>query len=190
MGNDLDWNDNPEGMQENPPENNIEEPEEISENEIPEESSSTVEQESVREETPQPAEQGTYHWVNPEYQKRQPGTADPGQNTYETENYRERTGADVTGNAGMPGDEWRRSQRTSEQRNGYQGGAYHSNWQNQSDQPKNFSGPETGRRRYGSYQFASETQESEPKTRKKERRNRWEQVKNSWRLQVWRSYSA
>ena len=29
-------------------------------------------------------QQETYHWVNPEYQKRQQGTADAGDNTYES----------------------------------------------------------------------------------------------------------
>ena len=36
--------------------------------------------------------QETYHWVNPEYQKRQQGSADTQTNTYEDNNYRENIG--------------------------------------------------------------------------------------------------
>ena len=37
--------------------------------------------------------QETYHWVNPEYQKRQQGTADTQTNSYENNNYREHIGS-------------------------------------------------------------------------------------------------
>ena len=98
----------------------------------------------------------TYHWVNPEYQKRQQGTADAGANTYESNSYRE----DVAGQTNI--------------NRGYQGGSYHE-WQNQNQAGSNSSwqnngnqgnGPATGQRRYGDYQFTPDRPVKTPKKKK------------------------
>lgn len=153
----------------------------------------------------------TYHWVNPEYQRRQQRAADAGSNTYETNSYRENvgstpnqgTGQDIysAGNAGTgknvygtgnadagqnsyDGETWYNNGQP-----GYRGGAYHSDWRNQSrgqasqsqswsGQPQSASGqpnhnqtnpggePITGQRHYGTYQFAPEKPKKSPREKK------------------------
>lgn len=130
----------------------------------------TEQNETVQQETAQ-SNNGTYHWVNPEYQKRQQGTADAAQNTYDNGNYRENINSaaqsqNPAGGYGQP-DQMQNNayqnqagQNNAAQTNGYQGGGYHSNWQNQST---NEQGPQTGQRRYGSYQLNQEPFVKEPK---------------------------
>lgn len=176
MGNDWEWNGNQGEPETGNLENKIDETAEYGEvsakaeaqEEIPAEDVTGAEriaEEAPIGETPieessageQPAEaprsEGpeTYHWVNPRYQ--QQGAANAETNTYENQNYRERVGGE--------------QQENLYRKPGYQGGAYHSDWQNQG-QP--YSGPETGRRHYGSYPFNSVNQENEPNTEKKRER--------------------
>lgn len=124
-------------------------------------------------------QQETYHWVNPEYQKRQQGTADSENNTYETNAYRENVGGnpDAAGNrqSGYTGgpyhDTWKdRTQQEQSQQNQSQPG---QSWQNQphpnqswQNQANVGSGPATGQRRYGDYQFTPEKPKKSPKEKK------------------------
>lgn len=103
----------------------------------------------------------TYHWVNPEYQRRQQGTADAGSNTYETNSYRENVGSTSGQEAGwdtyggsntttgrnLYGENNASTGRSVYGENnadaggtwqnsgqpGYRGGAYHGDWRNQSE---------------------------------------------------------
>ena len=113
----------------------------------------------------QPAEEdSSYHWVNPEYQKRQQGAADAGQNSYDTDQYRENVGNT---------DGWRGQEQNTGYGNaqtppygnnqyhaGYQSGSYHSQQTQQEETPK------TGERHYGAYPFAPEQTGKNPEKKK------------------------
>ena len=116
----------------------------------------------------------TYHWVNPEYQKRQQGTADAGNNTYENNSYRENVaGQTDNGYRGGSYHDWQNQNQSdssqSRQENGDQNQSWNSNtnqnqsWQSSTSQG---TGPATGQRRYGDYQF---TPNRPVKTTKKKR---------------------
>lgn len=101
----------------------------------------------------------TYHWVNPEYQKRQQGTAEVPPNTYETDSYRENIGGAANS----------QNQGYSNQiphNSGYQGGSYHSGWNSGNTQNYSAQGPAAGQRRYGAYQFSQENPVKSPKKKK------------------------
>lgn len=150
-----DWEKEQSGVQESSVEK-IEENKTVEEEKLQaEESVSDVE--APQAEMPQKETSETYHWVNPEYQKRQQGAADAEQNTYETENYREHVGSQNTAGQSAYG------QNPTGRAPGYQGGAYHSNWQ---DQSQAYGGPETGQRHYGNYSFTPEKPEKEQKVKK------------------------
>lgn len=89
-------------------------------------------------------EQGTYHWVNPEYQKRQQNASSAEQNTYQSSNYRESIGAagqdayqsnaqyqQGTQNAGYTQNTSYNPYNQNSQNRGYYGGSYHGDWKNQ-----------------------------------------------------------
>ena len=102
------------------------------------EESTTLEEPATQD--VQPAEEDTsYHWVNPEYQKRQQGIADSGQNSYETDQYRENVGktGEWNGQEQNPGygNEQNPPYGNNQYQAGYQGGSYHSQ-QNQQEAPK------------------------------------------------------
>ena len=69
------------------------------------EGNSSSQEETKKQETEEVKENTSYHWVNPEYQKRQEGAADAGQNSYETDAYRERIGYTNTQNTGYEGNQ-------------------------------------------------------------------------------------
>lgn len=187
MSDEWNWNDGQPSLNEDRKEKTEEDTccnvqGESTENAEPEavESAETGAQESgeAPHDTFQEPPRETYHWVNPEYQRRQQGTANAGSNTYENNSYRENVG-----------------------QTGYRGGAYHSDWRNQtqsdqwaqsdqqarfdqraqSDQQNQFDQqtqrtqqgrpnpggePVTGQRRYGTYQFTPEKTGKSPKKSK------------------------
>ena len=116
----------------------------------------------------------TYHWVNPEYQKRQQGTADAGNNTYENNSYRENVaGQTDNGYRGGSYHDWQNQNQSdssqSRQENGDQNQSWNSNtnqnqsWQSSTSQG---TGPATGQRRYGDYQFTPNRPVKTPKKKR------------------------
>ena len=90
----------------------------------------------------------TYHWVNPEYQKRQQeGTASTQENTYQNTNYRDDIG----------------SEKKTE--SGYYGGSYHSDWRNQQKQNQEFKAAQQSA--YSKYQLDEETPVKEKRVKDK-----------------------
>lgn len=116
------------------------------------------------------AAQETYHWVNPEYQKRQQGTVDVENNTYEASSYRETVGS------GEP------SSSRETYKNGYYGGPYHGESQNSQytssaeqggygqkayDWNQSPAGsPVTGQRKYGNGSYRTEQPRKAPREKK------------------------
>lgn len=126
------------------------------------EESTTLEEPAMQD--VQPAEEDTsYHWVNPEYQKRQQGIADSGQNSYETDQYRENVGktGEWNGQEQNPGygNEQNPPYGNNQYQAGYQGGSYHS-------QQKQQEAPKTGERHYGAYPFTPEQTGKKPEKKK------------------------
>lgn len=106
------------------------------------------------------SEESSYHWVNPEYQKRQAGISDDIQNSYENNSYKETIGENVN-------DQKSTQQTASEQQNPsqeYRGGSY-KEWRNQD--PSNKSIP-TGQRQYGTYFHREKNDDKNKKIAKKE----------------------
>lgn len=124
-------------------------------------------------------QQETYHWVNPEYQKRQQGTADAGDNTYESNSYRENIAGQTNTDGGYRGGsyhEWQNqnnenqmNQNQSWQNNANQNQSWNhqadrnQSWQSQANQG---TGPATGQRHYGTYQFTPDKSAKPPKKEK------------------------
>lgn len=124
-------------------------------------------------------QQETYHWVNPEYQKRQQGTADAGDNTYESNSYRENIAGQTKTDGGYRGGsyhEWQNqnnenqmNQNQSWQNNANQNQSWNhqadrnQSWQSQANQG---TGPATGQRHYGTYQFTPDKSAKPPKKEK------------------------
>ena len=124
-------------------------------------------------------QQETYHWVNPEYQKRQQGTADAGDNTYESNSYRENIAGQTNTDGGYRGGsyhEWKNqnnenqmNQNQSWQNNANQNRSWNhqadrnQSWQSQANQG---TGPATGQRHYGTYQFTPDKSAKPPKKEK------------------------
>ena len=106
--------------------------------------------------------QETYHWVNPEYQKRQQGTADTQTNSYENNNYRENIGSNgYTGGSYQDyhsnGNFEQKTQTAQEEQNSF-------TEQRTDNQGQNYT---TGQRKYGTYSYQ---QEYPAKPRKKKSR--------------------
>lgn len=110
--------------------------------------------------------QETYHWVNPEYQKRQQGTADAGDNTYESSSYRENIAGQTNSNGGYRGGSYHEWQNQNNQNQTNQNQSWQNNtdqnqsWNHQADRNQSWqsqlnqgTGPATGQRHYGTYQF-------------------------------------
>lgn len=171
MGNDWDWNQKdkegetvsasvPEETKENTPVT-----EEIRENAVMQETTegnSSSQEETKKQETEEVKENTSYHWVNPEYQKRQEGAADAGQNSYETDAYRERIGYTNTQNTGYEGNQNNRNAGYGNPSggSGYLEGGYHES------QNSFGAAPKTGQRHYGAYQFAQEPSGKKQKEKK------------------------
>lgn len=163
MGNDWDWNqkDNEreaeevsasvqEETQENTPVT-----EETEENTVVQETTEEIirPQEQTKEpETEEVKADTSYHWVNPEYQKRQEGAADAGENSYKNNAYRDTIGYTNEQNTSYGRNQNNPNMGYTTQPNGsgYQGGGYH-------EQNSFGAGPKTGERHYGAYQFAPES---------------------------------
>lgn len=111
------------------------------------------------------SEESSYHWVNPEYQKRQAGVSDDIQNSYENNSYKETIGESTCKKAtGNVYDHQSTQETTSEQQNAsqeYRGGSY-KEWRNQDT--SNESIP-TGQRQYGTY-FHQEKNDDKNKKKK------------------------
>lgn len=116
----------------------------------------------------------SYHWVNPEYQKRQnsQGTEEnSSQNTYENQNYRDDVSSSSVNNQSAGNNEWGQPVNNNSEQKGDQTGEYQNgNWgcagssqkaPNGNDQAAGYSwnqqerkeGPVTGQRKYGNYTY-------------------------------------
>lgn len=114
----------------------------------------------------------SYHWVNPEYQKKQNLSGDSDQtqkNTYETQNYREdinRTAPEARTSEGQQNQQYHQQQ-------GYQNGNWNfsgeqknqSNPWNTAGEQKSQQGPVTGQRKYGDYTYRNR-EEKQPREKK------------------------
>lgn len=137
---------------------------------------STMEEDQSAKETAQEnsvANEGTYHWVNPEYQKRQSYTGNDNQNTYDNNNYRESVGGSwratenntaYTGQQSQANQEYQSETQSTSQ--GYTGGSY-KDWRSQ--QTANESIP-TGQRQYGNYSY-QQNEDVKPAKTKKEKKS-------------------
>lgn len=177
MSDEWNWNE-----KQIPPEKDADETETAhNEENSREEVRGAIEVQAADAEGVQPAEspetRETYHWVNPEYQKRQQGTADAGNNTYETNSYRENVaGGSQEETSTIYGTGQGTDQGSGQ--TGYRGGPYHSvgenpSWESQQNQGQSWqnqtnpgNGPATGQRRYGTYQFTPD----KPKKQRKEKK--------------------
>lgn len=116
----------------------------------------------------------TYHWVNPEYQKRQQGTADAGNNTYENNSYRENVaGQTDNGYRGGSYHDWQNQTQSGSSQNWQGNGNQNQSWNSNTNQNQSWqsstsqgTGPATGQRRYGDYQFTPDRPVKTPKKKK------------------------
>lgn len=124
-------------------------------------------------------QQETYHWVNPEYQKRQQGTADAGDNTYESNSYRENIDGQTNTDGGYRGGSYHEWQNQNNENHMNQNQSWQNNanqnqsWNHQADRNQSWqsqanqgTGPATGQRHYGTYQFTPDKSAKPPKKEK------------------------